>query len=60
MHFICDRTLFCPKEDELRKRIPVPHDNYLKSAFKFRSRAAKVILVCCFHDPRGLLQVNGT
>ena len=39
---------------------PVPHDNYLKSVFNFRSRAVKVILVCCLQDPRGLLQVNVT
>ena len=37
---------------ELRERIPVPHD---KNLFKVRARAAKVIFVRCFRDPRGLL-----
>ena len=43
------------KENELRERIPVPYDNYFKS-FKVRARTAKVIFVCCFRDPRGLLK----
>ena len=30
------------------------HDNFL-NLFKVRARAAKVIFVCCFRDPRGLL-----
>ena len=45
---------FVPRENELRERIPVPHDNFL-NLFKVRARAAKVIFVCCFRDPRGLL-----
>ena len=42
------------RENELRDRIPVPRDNFL-NLFKVRARAAKVIFVCCFRDPRGLL-----
>ena len=38
------------RENELRERIPVPHDNLIQ----VRERAAKVNFVCCFHDPRGL------
>ena len=45
---------FVPRENELRERISVPHDNFL-NLFKVRARAAKVIFVCCFRDPRGLL-----
>ena len=30
------------------------HDNFL-NLFKVRARAAKVIFVCCFRDPCGLL-----
>ena len=42
------------RENELTERIPVPHDNFFKIYLKF-ARAAKVIFVCCFRDPRGLL-----
>ena len=28
---------------------------FLKNLFKVRARAAKIIFVCCFCDPRGLL-----
>ena len=45
--------LYATRENELRERIPVPHDNFL-NLFKVRARAAKVIFVCCFRDPRGL------
>ena len=44
-----------PRENELRERIPVPHDIFFKNLFKVRAHAAKVIFVCCFRDPRGLL-----
>ena len=40
------------RENELRERIPEPHD---KIFIKVRVRAAKVIFVFCFRDPRGLL-----
>ena len=43
------------RENELRERIPVPHDNFFLNLFKVRARAAKIILACCFRDPRGLL-----
>ena len=43
-----------PRENELRERIPLPHDIFL-NLFKVRARPAKVIFVCCFRDPRGLL-----
>ena len=42
------------REIELRERFPVPHDNFL-NLFKVRALAAKVVFVCCSHDPRGLL-----
>ena len=42
------------RENYLRQRIPVPRDIFL-NLFKVRARAAKVIFVCCFRDPRGLL-----
>ena len=32
----------------------MPHDIFL-NLFKVLARAAKVIFVCCFRDPRGLL-----
>lgn len=42
------------RENELRERIPAPYDNYL-NLFKVYARAAMVIFVCCFRDPRGLI-----
>ena len=47
-------TCIKPRENELRERIPVPDDIFF-NLFKFRAPAAKVIFVCCFRDPRGLL-----
>ena len=47
-------VMYQARENELRERIPVPHDN-LFNLFKVRARAAWVIFVCCFRDPRGLL-----
>ena len=29
-----------PRENELRERIPVPHDNFIYIIFKVRARAA--------------------
>ena len=43
------------RENELRERIPVPRDNFFLNQFKVRARAAKVIFVCCFREPRGQL-----
>ena len=51
----CVYELFLrPRENELRERIPVPMIIFL-NVFKVHARAAKVIFVCCFRDPRGLL-----
>ena len=44
------RTSTKKKAAGLWQRIPVPHD-----LFKVHAHAAKVIFVCCFRDPRGLL-----
>ena len=46
--------LKCTRENELRERMPMPHDNFF-NVFKVRARAAWVIFVCCFLDPCGLL-----
>ena len=46
------RLSYRERENELRERIPVPHNDFLNL---FKVRAAKVIFVCCFRDPRGLL-----
>ena len=40
------------RENESRERIPLI---IFLNLFKVRVRAAKVIFVCCFRDPRGLL-----
>ena len=48
------------RENELRERIPVPHDNFL-NLFKVRARAAEVIFFCCLPDPRAVyFHVNVT
>ena len=39
--------------------MPVPHDNFFFNLFKVRARAANVIFVCCFRDPRGVLSREG-
>ena len=38
-----------PRENEVRERIPVPHDNYFQSFFSSR-HAARVISEFCSHD----------
>ena len=48
------KSTSCTRANELRERTSVPYDNFL-NLFKVRARAAKVIFVCCFRDPRGLL-----
>ena len=42
------------KREWARRANPCAHDIFL-NLFKVRARAAKVIFVCCFRDPRGLL-----
>ena len=38
-----------PRENEVRERIPVPHDNYFQSIFSSR-HTARVISEFCSHD----------
>ena len=40
------------RENEGDERIPVAHDNYLKSVVSLRQSAAKVIFVCYSSDHR--------
>ena len=46
------RLLFCDveREKEGGERIPVAHDNYLKSVISSRQSVAKVIFVCYSSD----------
>ena len=48
------RLLYCDieREKEGGERIPVAHDDYLKSVISSRQSAAKVIFVCYSSDRR--------